>query len=206
MKRAFTLIELLIVIAIIAILALIAVPNFLEAQVRAKVSRVHADMRTMATAIEAYSVDWGRPPVDTYEYKNNLGFTSMNDQTVQRVLTTPVAYVGRGCADPFIEKGYINQSGGTHTTNKPYRLKTFIYLGTSGRRQGASGNGFLWSLRTLGPARTSVHPETGLYVDVTRMLSENINWLYDATNGTLSWGLIVRTNKGVMDGALLNRD
>ena len=37
--RGFTLIELLIVIAIIAILALIAIPNFLEAQTRSKVSR-----------------------------------------------------------------------------------------------------------------------------------------------------------------------
>ena len=35
MKRAFTLIELLIVVAIIAILVAITVPNFLEAQVRA---------------------------------------------------------------------------------------------------------------------------------------------------------------------------
>ncbi|MBN1477342.1 prepilin-type N-terminal cleavage/methylation domain-containing protein, partial [Candidatus Sumerlaeota bacterium] len=60
--RAFTLIELLIVVAIIAILAAIAVPNFLEAQTRAKVSRVKADIRSVATALEAYIVDYNMYP------------------------------------------------------------------------------------------------------------------------------------------------
>jgi len=55
--KGFTLIELLIVVAIIAILAAIAVPNFLEAQIRSKVSRSRNDMRSIATALEAYFVD-----------------------------------------------------------------------------------------------------------------------------------------------------
>lgn len=63
-KKGFTLIELLIVVAIIAILAAIAVPNFLEAQVRAKVSRAKADIRSLATALESYVVDNNNFPPD----------------------------------------------------------------------------------------------------------------------------------------------
>src|SRR5437773_12166494 len=61
-RNAFTLIELLIVVAIIAILAAIAVPNFLEAQTRAKVSRVKSDLRSYATAVESYTVDNNKVP------------------------------------------------------------------------------------------------------------------------------------------------
>lgn len=62
MKKGFTLIELLIVVAIIAILAAIAVPNFLEAQIRSKVSRARSDMRSLATGIESYYVDNNQYP------------------------------------------------------------------------------------------------------------------------------------------------
>ena len=56
-SKGFTLIELLIVIAIIGILAAIAIPNLLNAVQRGKQKRTMADMRTLATALEAYHVD-----------------------------------------------------------------------------------------------------------------------------------------------------
>lgn len=61
-RRAFTLIELLFVVATIAILAGIAVPNFLEAQVRSKTSRVHADMAVLEQGMKVYYADYNVYP------------------------------------------------------------------------------------------------------------------------------------------------
>ena len=83
--RAFTLIELLIVVAIIAILAAIAVPNFLEAQVRAKVSRSMADMRSIEVGITAYSVDY-----NSYVEPDQANF---DPATYLNPITTPVAFL-----------------------------------------------------------------------------------------------------------------
>ncbi len=121
----FTLIELLIVVAIIAILAAIAVPNFLEAQVRAKVSRVKADMRSLATAIEAYRVDNADYPEGTDEldemspelvaflgplaerYYNfrTRGPAGMTAGVNFFTLTTPIAYMTTIPTDPFADAG-----------------------------------------------------------------------------------------------------
>jgi len=63
-EQAFTLVELLVVIAIIAVLAAILFPVLVRATLRAKVSRVHSDLRQIAIAIEMYKDDYaGLPPV-----------------------------------------------------------------------------------------------------------------------------------------------
>ncbi len=56
-RRGFTLIELLIVVAIIGIIAAIAIVNMINAIQRAKQKRSMGDMKTIATAIEAYATD-----------------------------------------------------------------------------------------------------------------------------------------------------
>ncbi len=55
--RAFTLIELMIVIAIIAILAAILIPNFLHARAEAQTSACEGNEKQIATALEEYAVD-----------------------------------------------------------------------------------------------------------------------------------------------------
>ncbi len=90
-KRSFTLIELLIVVAIIGILAAIAVPNFMNARIRAKVSRAMADQRTMEQATLQYSMDANDNPPHSHDINQNWW------------LTTPVAYLNGFLYDPFQE-------------------------------------------------------------------------------------------------------
>ena len=101
-KKGFTLIELLIVIAIILILIAIALPNFLEAQVRARITNARSELKTLVTATEAYRIDWnGKEPKTLTPFAPSLGGYSEWWGFASTLLTTPHAYLTEVPTEPF---------------------------------------------------------------------------------------------------------
>ena len=182
----FTLIELLIVVAIIAILAAIAVPNFLEAQTRSKVSRAKADMRSMATAVESYAVDNNIYPVASLDWASGRTFVRYGfewyscDHTVPLfdVLSSPIAYLTNPrMEDPFRYKnwGQAPQFGNVMGYNYGF-MRDGLYWKPMYR----------WIIQSNGP-------DTLLNEDWGPVGGGQYDWIqYDSTNGTVSKGNIAR--------------
>jgi prepilin-type N-terminal cleavage/methylation domain-containing protein len=63
-RGAFTLVEIMIVVAIIALLAAIAVPGFLRSRKRSQASRILNDLRMIDSAIDQYAIETGRKSSD----------------------------------------------------------------------------------------------------------------------------------------------
>jgi len=184
-RKAFTLIELLIVVAIIAILAAIAIPNFLQAQTRAKVSRAQADIRSILTALESYRVDHNAYPSYHYAYQPGVdhelpgmfmgGYVENVNQPEEfdgrNPLTTPTSYVTSFPEDPF-----YNATG----DEEPY-LRQYQYVNWSyAMRQVPDREGFYIAHQVFGPYRVhSVGPDG---------TSPTAGVPYDPTNGTISGG------------------
>src|SRR3989475_3077461 len=64
-RQAFTLVEIMIVVAIIALLAAIAVPGFLRARKRSQASKILNDLRLIDGAVDQYAIETGRKSGDT---------------------------------------------------------------------------------------------------------------------------------------------
>lgn len=193
--KAFTLIELLIVVAIIAILAAIAVPNFLEAQSRAKVSRCLADVRSLRTSLECYRVDYTAYPETDGD---QLAFTSGKLGVCR--LTTPIAYMTSIPTSPFKEK--FGTSGGVRmatirnsylytrkidtapaTGIRPsYKNDRVAYLGVLLSSADAEAGEYM--IKSVGPDNNDDRDSapTGFGANAK---------VYDPTNGTVSRGDVV---------------
>ncbi len=175
---AFTLVELLIVVAIIAILAAIAVPNFLEAQVRSKVSRAQADVRSIATALESYRVDQNNYPLDGNDFPV-FRIDRFNSKVNLSLLTNPVAYITTTPNDPFHLDNLSDPATLELFTPSPPPYP-YLYM-TFGGYSAHKGHPVTFGLFSLGPDK-----------DLDAFGPEAV--LYDPTNGTISGGDILRTN------------
>lgn len=177
--QGFTLIELLIVVAIIAILAAIAVPNFLEAQIRSKVSRVATDLRALSVGLESYHVDANAYPPEYLTLLPGISEPVRNKKALSH-LTTPVAYMASIPSDPFRPLAvwdppvywyynWLARYGRTINVNSEFQGGN-----TPWYNQTAA-----WMLTSLGPDQQPRFPI-----------------VYDPTNGTISNGDISRLGPG----------
>lgn len=170
--QAFTLIELLIVVAIIAVLASIAVSNFLEAQARAKVSRAQSDLRALATALESYRIDNNRYPPTPMDQMGT------RDERMA-FLTTPVAYISSIPREVFERDkpdGYAFWSAKLNDAMKVSPV--YAYLPQEGKVRGR------WALFSRAPDLDyEVAVEEG---------GMGLLMYYDSTNGTSSNGDVMR--------------
>lgn len=210
--RAFTLVELLIVVAIIAILAAIAVPNFLEAQVRSKVSRVRADMRSLATAMEAYHVDANAYPIPAdpsgrviADPPAAVGISPFETK-IPISLTTPIAYISSRPDDPFatarigeprlyhcVTLDYVN----VRQTNAPVFNWLIVYRNffrdTTGRNPPSA---IQYWFQSFGPDQ--IHSANLPHASAP--IGPHVHAhgaLYDPTNGTVSNGDLLYFGPGV---------
>lgn len=210
--RAFTLIELLIVVAIIAILAAIAVPNFLEAQTRSKVSRTKADMRSITTAIESYAVDNNKYPFylssDDPEYptyNRNAPSAARFEHKVPFTITTPIGYMTSLPLDVFDrelsgetaensrhsfhysnDQDYTSDPSGAANSKELFPVRyLYTQVVQPGATTYASGSA-VYEMLSHGPDRDDDNPDDG-----------RTPCSYDATNGTVSNGDIYYFGPGL---------
>jgi len=77
-RGAFTLVEIMIVVAIIALLAAIAVPGFLRSRKRSQATKILNDLRMIDSAIDQYAIETGRKTGDTVTVADWTNYVKKN--------------------------------------------------------------------------------------------------------------------------------
>jgi type IV pilus assembly protein PilA len=115
LKRGFTLIELMIVVAIIGLLAALAIPNFIKFQARAKKSEAKSNLKSCFTAEKSYYGDKQKyvDEMDVVgcapERGNRYGYCSGGGGTEDRHTANPVSTLAASANCPNLSGvGYVS--------------------------------------------------------------------------------------------------
>jgi prepilin-type N-terminal cleavage/methylation domain-containing protein len=186
-NRGVTLIELLIVVAIIAILAAIAIPNFLAAQIRAKVSRSKAEMQSISTALESYYIDNNAYP--RYFCWNLRATTPTSIRLIP--LSTPIAYMSSiPRRDPFGDPINIPEGYDTYDyVDEQSIMDMCVDVNYEMSIWGGHTWGRGWRICGIGPDRIQTYADD---LRGSHYPSPEAPAFYDPSNGTVSNGDIIR--------------
>ena len=197
--KGFTLIELLIVVAIIGILAAIAVPNFLNAQIRAKVSRVQSEHRSLVNALESFNIDNGQyPPLNFFDPATSRRCNNNTDMGCARIetrrparkihITTPISYIATVPFDPFRGDGSSRDYEYGSDGIGYYILTSYGPDGADGLASQSGDDGEL--KEGLYSGATLNDRNEAAYRNGTFELRE---YVYDSSNGVSSDGDVIKT-------------
>ena len=73
-RSAFTLIEIMIVVAVIVLLAAIATPNFLRARKRSQAALILEELRALDNAVDHYAIESNKTTGSPYEWSDLLPY------------------------------------------------------------------------------------------------------------------------------------
>ncbi len=211
-KKAFTLLELLIVVAVIGILASIAVPNFLQAQVRSKISAAKAQIHACRNALEAYRIDLNALPPTRYFCLALGGESAKKYFELPKELTTPTAYLSSRPLDPFYTFpgasheapgqsikyrkpgfGYFNnmptEEGIWVPRSFPLDDGDYIFYNNASQENPSSKSPVEYGLWSIGPI-----PKEEISMNMYEPVPSH-TW-YSPSNGVISMGIIVQLSSG----------
>ena len=92
--RAFTLVELLIVIVVLAVLAAIVIPKFADSSTRGKESSLKADLKLVRNAVELFKNDTGAYPAALADLTGASAPASGKDSAAATKTITSTDYKG----------------------------------------------------------------------------------------------------------------